>query len=42
MGKVYRCPNCNGTEIIWDAGLRKAACPKDKTPLNNYKTENNA
>jgi hypothetical protein len=42
MGKVYRCPNCNGTELIWYGGLRKAVCPKDKTPINNYKTENNA
>jgi predicted RNA-binding Zn-ribbon protein involved in translation (DUF1610 family) len=42
MGIVYRCPNCGGTEIIWHAGLRKAVCPKDETPVGNYKTENNA
>jgi len=37
MGKTYRCPNCSGTKIIWDNALRRHVCPKDKTPLNNYK-----
>jgi len=37
MGKTYRCPNCSGTEIVWDRGLRKTVCPKDRTPVDNYK-----
>jgi hypothetical protein len=37
MGKKYCCPNCNGTEITWDRGIGKAVCPKDGTPLGNYK-----
>jgi hypothetical protein len=34
--KTYRCPKCDGTEIGWDRGARKAACPKDETPVGNY------
>lgn len=38
MGKEYHCPKCNGTEVIWDRGLRKFICPKDKTRLNEFKS----
>ena len=37
MGKTYRCPKCDGTEITWDRGIGKAVCPEDRTPVNNYK-----
>jgi len=37
MVGTYRCPKCNGTEITWDRGIRKAVCPKDRTPVNDYK-----
>lgn len=37
MGKTYQCPDCGGTEIVWDGGLRKSVCPKDRTPLESYK-----
>jgi len=37
MGKTYRCPDCGGTEIAWDSGLRKLVCPKDRTPADSYK-----
>ena len=37
MVGTYRCPKCNGTEITWDRGTSKAICPKDKTPVKNYK-----
>lgn len=37
MEKTYRCPKCNGTVVIWDRGLEKAVCPKDKTLVDNYK-----
>ena len=37
MDKIYRCPTCNGTEITWDRGLKKAVCPEDKTLVDNYK-----
>jgi hypothetical protein len=36
MEKIYRCPNCKGTEVTWDRGLKKAVCPKDKTLVDNY------
>lgn len=36
MEKTYRCPKCDGTEIAWDKGIRKAVCLIDKTPVNNY------
>jgi len=36
MEKTYRCPKCNGAEITWDRGIRKAVCPKDRTPVDNY------
>ena len=37
MVGTYRCPKCNGTEVTWDRGLKKAVCPKDKTLVDNYK-----
>jgi hypothetical protein len=37
MGKTYQCPACGGTEIVWDRGLRKSVCPKDRTPADSYK-----
>ena len=37
MGKAYHCPVCGGTEIVWDRGLRKSVCPKDRTPVESYK-----
>jgi len=37
MGKTYQCPDCGGTEIVWDRGLRKTVCPKDRTPVDSYK-----
>jgi len=37
MGKTYQCPDCGGTEIIWDSGLRKLVCPKDRTPVDSYR-----
>jgi len=37
MGKTYQCPDCGGTEIVWDSGLRKTVCPKDRTPVDSYK-----
>ena len=36
MGKMYCCPDCNGTEVIWDRRTAKAICPKDGTPASNY------
>lgn len=36
MLKIYCCPECKGTEITWDRGLRKAICPKDKTLVSDY------
>jgi len=41
MEKKYQCPRCGGTEITWDRGTRKAVCPKDRTPVSNYKIEYN-
>ena len=36
MGKAYQCPNCGGTEIVWDRGFGKLVCPKDRTPVDSY------
>jgi hypothetical protein len=36
MGKIYCCPDCNGTEVTWDRGTGKAICPKDGTPVSKY------
>jgi transcription initiation factor TFIIIB Brf1 subunit/transcription initiation factor TFIIB len=36
MGKTYQCPNCGGTEIVWDRGFGKLVCPKDRTPVDSY------
>jgi len=41
MEKTYRCPKCDGTEIAWDRGIRKAVCPKDRTPVAKYRKECN-
>ncbi len=37
MGKIYRCPICNGTDVTWDRGIGRAVCPNDGTRANNYK-----
>jgi len=37
LGKAHQCPVCGGTEIVWDRGLRKSVCPKDRTPVESYK-----
>ncbi|UCF58775.1 MAG: hypothetical protein JSV15_06925 [Candidatus Bathyarchaeota archaeon] len=37
MGKTYQCPYCGGTEMVWDRGLGKTACPKDRTLVDSYK-----
>ncbi len=36
MAKVYRCPKCNNSDIVWDVGLKRYVCPKDKTPLIDF------
>ena len=36
MGKTYQCPNCGGTEIVWDRGFGKLVCPKDRAPVDSY------
>jgi len=36
MVGTYRCPKCNGTEVTWDRANRKAICPNDRTPVNDY------
>ena len=36
MEKTYRCPNCGGTEIVWDRGFGRLICPKDRTPVSSY------
>ena len=40
MVGTYRCPECSGTEITWDRGIKKAVCPKDRTPVDGYKAVN--
>ena len=36
MAKVYRCPKCNNSDIVWDVGLKRYVCPKDKTLLIDF------
>jgi hypothetical protein len=33
----YCCPECNGNAVTWDRSLRKAVCPKDGTPVSEFK-----
>jgi len=35
--KNYCCPECSGTEVIWDRGLKKAVCPSDGTPVSEFR-----
>ena len=37
MLKNYCCPECSGTEIAWDRGLKKAVCPMDDTPVSEFR-----
>jgi transcription initiation factor TFIIIB Brf1 subunit/transcription initiation factor TFIIB len=38
LGKTYCCPDCHGTEVVWDMGTAKAICPKDGTPVSKYQS----
>jgi len=33
----YCCPECSGTGVTWDMSLKKAVCPKDSTPVSEFK-----
>ena len=35
--KVYCCPECGGSEVVWDRGVGKALCPKDKTLVGEFR-----
>jgi hypothetical protein len=35
--RVYCCPECSGTAVTWNNSLRKAVCPKDGTPVREFK-----
>jgi transcription initiation factor TFIIIB Brf1 subunit/transcription initiation factor TFIIB len=35
--RVYCCPECSGTEVTWDRRVGKAVCPKDKTPVSEFR-----
>jgi hypothetical protein len=37
MLKLYCCPECSGTEVTWDRRVGKAVCPKDKTPVSEFR-----
>lgn len=40
MGKKYYCPDCHGTEVMWDVRNAKAICPKDGTCVSEYQLKN--
>lgn len=35
--KDYCCPECTGTDVIWDRGIKRAVCPKDGTPVSDFR-----
>jgi len=38
---VYCCPECSGTEVVWDRRCGKAVCPKDGIPVSEFKLRAN-
>jgi len=39
--KMYCCPECGGSAVTWDRGLGKSVCPKDKTPVSEFRLLDN-
>jgi len=36
---VYRCPNCEGTEVRYDYGPKMLVCRKCGTPLKDFERD---